>query len=809
MTKSLARSISALLAFCFVCLGASAQTLFTEGFENETPFDADNLCSPGNEYTPADENWALGPACAVPTNGIPQLIELGGDTHLLYNNQYGADSEVFNSAAVDISDESEVVISFDARSQGDLESGGNFLDEFDVYVVMDGVESNIFSVDAHVDGTSKGGDDAVRTYAYSEPFAATGDEMFIRVKVKISGAGGQEQYALSNLSICVDSNGDGDCSSCDDPLEFDPPLDSPTVVECLDELPTECDATQGATRGVVSCGLSSDVQSRTVCTATTAMGTGPDGAIALFDIDGDGADDRFFVPTGAGLTLTQFENGVAIVSGQVEDVDDPTAILDVNIFYDNGVSGADWTGGYKTDMSCMIPVTGNATTDEWSIYLLNSGLSFLTGSGSLDGTTLQLTHSPSTEYFGFQVGESANDRNCNYGAGGWFAYEGFLNGSAIQGGTGDVLLDLECSEEINNDCGDQESTVTLYYAAFDADCGDVIQGSETYSREDTEGPEFVNPPQDMEVACTDWYLAVPTVTVTDNCEDSDAVAPTVTFEEDTIAQTGSGCLTVVRSWTAEDCSGNQTGHQQVITVVDNNGPTITGGADYEAQCDGDGNPDELSMWLSSNGGASATDDCGTVSWGHDYTDGDLSDECGATGTVDVTFTAADDCGNESDITLTFTIVDVTAPTLNVTSAVDVACETYSATGIYGATATDICGDATVELVSVTDVSSGCPQYLHVYKAVDDCGNESATIDQVVSLVDEEDPVVNITCPANYAAYLDGDCLTDISPAAAGTATATGTDYCSTPAPTATYSDGTPTPGCGSNYFFVRTWSATA
>ena len=332
MTKSLARPISALLAFCFVCLSASAQTLYTEGFENETPFDADNLCSPGNEYTPADANWALGPACAVPTNGIPQLIDIDGDTHLLYNNQYGADSEVFNSATIDISDESDVVISFDARSQGDLENSGNFLDEFDVYVVMDGVESNIFSVDAHVDGTSKGGNDAVRTYAYSEPFAATGDEMFIRVKVKISSSGGQEQYALSNLSICVDSNGDGDCSSCDDPLEFDPPLVSSTVVECLDELPTECDATQGATRGVVSCGLSSDVQSQTVCTATTAMGTGPDGAIALFDIDGDGADDRFFVPTEAGLTLTQFENGVAIVSGQVEDVDDPTAILDVNIF---------------------------------------------------------------------------------------------------------------------------------------------------------------------------------------------------------------------------------------------------------------------------------------------------------------------------------------------------------------------------------------------------------------------------------------------------------------------------------------------
>ena len=416
----------------------------------------------------------------------------------------------------------------------------------------------------------------------------------------------------------------------------------------------------------------------------------------------------------------------------------------------------------------------------------------------------------STEYFGFQVGESANDRNCNYGAGGWFAYEGFLNGTAIQGGTGDVLLDLECSEEINNACGDQESTVTLYYSAWDEDCGDVILGSETYTREDTEAPDFDNAPEDVTVDCAVGLPEVPVVTVTDNCEGSDATAPTIVFSESpayNIECTGS--YTVSRTWLATDCSGNSATHTQYITVEDNTAPTITGGSDYEAECDGSGNAMELSMWLSSNGGASATDDCGTVSWSHDYNDGDLSDGCGATGTVDVTFTAADDCGNESDITLTFTIEDETAPTLNVTSAVVVACETYSATGIYGATATDICGGATVELVSVTDVSSGCPQYLHVYNAVEDCGNESATIDQVVSLVDEEDPVVNIACPANYAAYLDGDCLTDISPAAAGTATATATDNCSTPTPTVTYSDGTPTPGCGNNYSFVRTWSATA
>ena len=48
-------------------------------------------------------------------------------------------------------------------------------------------------------------------------------------------------------------------------------------------------------------------------------------------------------------------------------MDNPTAILDVNIFYDKPSRRR--LDEYKTDMSCMIPVTGNATTDEWSIYL--------------------------------------------------------------------------------------------------------------------------------------------------------------------------------------------------------------------------------------------------------------------------------------------------------------------------------------------------------------------------------------------------------------------------------------------------------
>ena len=63
--------------------------------------------------------------------------------------------------------------------------------------------------------------------------------------------------------------------------------------------------------------------SQDTCAATTAMGVGDDAAIFLLDFDGDPDDDGYFVPTDAGMSLIQFENGGVFVSGQVVDIDDP------------------------------------------------------------------------------------------------------------------------------------------------------------------------------------------------------------------------------------------------------------------------------------------------------------------------------------------------------------------------------------------------------------------------------------------------------------------------------------------------------
>ena len=603
--------------------------------------------------------------------------------------------------------------------------------------------------------------------------------------------------------LCMLTVGWAAHAQCDDPITFDTDL-SDYSVECLSDLPTSCDETVGANRGDVSCILGEQRLADNTCDATTAEGTGEDGAIVLFDVDGDPHDDRYFAPTAEGLTLTQFDNGVAQVSGQVADIDNPNAILNVQIVYDQGVSGADWGGGFKHDMNC---IPGTEITDAWNIYILNSGHSYFEGEGDVEGTLLTINHAPSSEYFGFQVGEMANDRNCNYGAGGWFSYSGTLAGEEIQGAQGDVLLDLECTTGVVDPCEEDEASVTLIYVSIDTDCGDALTVEQTVTRDDTQNPTFDNAPADVTVACADGLPEVPTVTASDNCEDSDPDGPTVAYDGQTpnYDQTCTGSYKVDRTWIATDCSGNQTSHTQTITVVDEVAPVISGGADVIVECDGAGNAQDLADWLADHGGATATDDCGTVTWSH--SDATLSDLCGATGAADVTFTATDDCGNASSITLNFTIEDTGAPTLTAAPIAEVPCETYSADGIYEASASDVCGDANVVLVSVNEVSSSCAgQFLHTYIALDDCGNESAPYDQVVTLIDETAPEVTITCPADADLFADADCAADTTPAAVGTATFTATDNCDDDLDNElSHSDAVETV-CDGSYVITRTWT---
>ena len=240
------------------------------------------------------------------------------------------------------------------------------------------------------------------------------------------------------------ANGEGwlDCDSVCYVTSYLPINDT---VACLDDLDSySCAALTVVDTCTMAQYLSSQVlangaDSVTTCQATTAQGVGPDGALRIYGISTSGlvASD-YFVETEQGLTLTQYKNDIAILEGEVAAVNDPDQRFEVFIVYEDRVDGSDWTGGYKHAMGCTPP------TDTWDIYTMKPDQSHLLGKGSLAGSLIRVTHAPSSQYFGFQVGEGANDHNCAYGAGGWFSWEGTVCGTELAGAMGDVIVDLEC-----------------------------------------------------------------------------------------------------------------------------------------------------------------------------------------------------------------------------------------------------------------------------------------------------------------------------------------------------------------------------
>lgn len=145
--------------------------------------------------------------------------------------------------------------------------------------------------------------------------------------------------------------------------------------------------------------------------------------------------------------FVEYEDGTAHLTGQVESFDNPGNGWEVDVWFENGLNWDDWSNqefptSYKDDLGF-----GIITHVDWWYYLLNGDAATLTGTGGYAGSVLTLTHAPSSYYYGFQVGVGASNVNGEYGAGGWFYYEGtmVIDGVAEEvTGTGDFAFDLDC-----------------------------------------------------------------------------------------------------------------------------------------------------------------------------------------------------------------------------------------------------------------------------------------------------------------------------------------------------------------------------
>lgn len=277
---------------------------------------------------------------------------------------------------------------------------------------------------------------------------------------------------------------------------------------------------------------------------------------------------------------------------------------------------------------------------------------------------------------------------------------------------------------LSNGCGATGSATVAFTATdgcgnSDTDCSDGCSvTSATFTIQDTTRPSITCPAsQTLECPADTSVSATGTATSSDACGGTSVGSSDVTTP---------GCgntKSIDRTWTATDACNLTSTCTQTIDVVDRTPPSIdTAASNKTVECDGAGNTADLAAWLSSYGGASGSDACGSVSWSDNFSA--LTDDCGATGHASVTFTATDECSLTSDTTAMFTIEDTTPPDLMVDTTrivvTDVDCSGNEDVALPVASASDICGGVSISDNSPPTFQAGQTTPV-TYTVQDDCG----------------------------------------------------------------------------------------
>jgi len=153
---------------------------------------------------------------------------------------------------------------------------------------------------------------------------------------------------------------------------------------------------------------------------------------------------------------------------------------------------------------------------QMQVYTLKNTMSRLVGTGSMAGE-LYLNHMPASQTKRFQLGDGANNHNCEYGFGGWFGWQGVLNGTPVSGLTGDIIANATAPEFSAPGC--EGEFVELVYAAVDPVAGFSQHESQLWEHLDTTAPVFLDAPEDETLEwsdivgddCDEWFIEVPCV----------------------------------------------------------------------------------------------------------------------------------------------------------------------------------------------------------------------------------------------------------------------------------------------------------
>ncbi|WP_299388290.1 gliding motility-associated C-terminal domain-containing protein, partial [uncultured Lacinutrix sp.] len=234
-----------------------------------------------------------------------------------------------------------------------------------------------------------------------------------------------------------------------------------------------------------------------------------------------------------------------------------------------------------------------------------------------------------------------------------------------------------------SNCG-AGGAITVTYTVAD-DCGNTTQLTATLTLEDTTGPDLTictdvtnttiecNGTDNATIAST-WNADNMTTLSTcpgDDCDLDSIYTVTSDFDFNNLVSTCGLGGTIIVNYTVTDDCGNTATTTATLTLEDSTGPDLSNCnvTNTTIECNGSENETLANEWNANNietltsCGVDACDADTTNTVTSNYSFVNLNSNCGAGGTIEVTYTVADDCGNESISIATLTIEDTTAPTL--------------------------------------------------------------------------------------------------------------------------------------------------
>ncbi len=215
---------------------------------------------------------------------------------------------------------------------------------------------------------------------------------------------------------------------------------------------------------------------------------------------------------------------------------------------------------------------------------------------------------------------------------------------------------------LSDDCG-ASGNATVNFTATD-NCGNLVVTAATFMVQDNISPVITEQAQDTIIECgianqeaviTNWLNRAGGAQATDVCGN---VSWTNNYTS-LYLECGSSGVAEVTFRALDDCANNVT-TSAIIRIEDTTSPVILQQAkDIIIDC-GNGDQDSvIQNWLDNHAEAIVSDQCGTLTWSHDFSN--ISDSCVAPFSQLVIFTVADECFNTTILDATITFVDTIIP----------------------------------------------------------------------------------------------------------------------------------------------------